>query len=101
MVESGRHVRLRSVWGNPWEFESPRAHKIMSLANIFCEARAPHLHAVRERFERRSHVLTTVKTDEPGSQKIQLDGAGFIRDRVSPCPHKETSSFVRKNSFVI
>ena len=22
----GRHVRLRCVWGNPWEFESPPGH---------------------------------------------------------------------------
>ena len=22
----GIRVRLRSVWSNPWEFESPRAH---------------------------------------------------------------------------
>ena len=24
----GIRVRLRSVWGNPWEFKSPRAHSV-------------------------------------------------------------------------
>ncbi len=27
VVEFGRHVRLRGVWGDPWGFESPLRHQ--------------------------------------------------------------------------
>ena len=29
VAEFGIRVRLRSVWSNPWEFKSPRAHLII------------------------------------------------------------------------
>ena len=35
--EIGRHVRFRSVWGNPWRFESSLAHnKKRPLRSALC-----------------------------------------------------------------
>lgn len=36
VAESGIRVRLRSVWSNPWEFKSPRAH-LMILRKSTCK----------------------------------------------------------------
>ena len=53
----GIRVRLRSVWVNPWEFKSPRAHQTKKPSGFFVWwARASKLLCLRGRLERRSDV---------------------------------------------
>ena len=33
--EIGKHIRLRSVWGNPWGFKSPPAHQYYKNRFVF------------------------------------------------------------------
>ena len=56
--------------------KSLSAHKIMSGANIFCDALAKHLRALREGLEGIFDVFSAEKTKNPGSRK-KLAAASF------------------------
>ncbi len=63
MAESGIRVRLRSVWSDPWEFESPRAHQII-LASVIWWARERQLLAFCGRLEQRNDIFSVEKISE-------------------------------------
>ena len=55
----GRRVRLRTVWGNPWRFESSREHHLPNFAELQARGFARNRQLLRSAAER------TVTPDQP------------------------------------